>query len=137
MAREVVIVAAARTPIGSFGGTLASISATKLGAIALKEAIKRCGIQPSVIEELLFGNVLSANLGQSPARQVAVESGLACNVICTTINKVCSSSLKATTLGAQEILTGSADIVAIAGAESMSNTPHYLPEGEHSTCTSS
>jgi len=128
MASEVVIVAAARTPIGSFGGALASVSAVELGAIALKEAIKRCGIQPSMIEELLFGNVLSANLGQSPARQVAVESGLACNVVCTTINKVCSSSLKATSLGAQAILTGTADIVAVAGAESMSNTPHYLPD---------
>ncbi|KAL7811815.1 Thiolase, N-terminal domain-containing protein [Trichoderma gracile] len=123
----VYIVSAARTPVGSFLGSLSSLSATQLGAAAIKGAVERSGVKPEDVEEVFFGNVLSANLGQAPARQAAIAAGLPKNVITTTVNKVCASSLKAVILGAQNIMLGVNDIVVAAGAESMSNTPHYLP----------
>ncbi|KAL7939727.1 Thiolase, N-terminal domain-containing protein [Trichoderma chlorosporum] len=123
----VYIVSAARTPIGSFLGSLSSLSATQLGAAAIKGAVERSGVKPEDVEEVFFGNVLSANLGQAPARQAAVGAGLSKNVVTTTVNKVCASSLKAVILGAQNIMLGVNHIVVAAGAESMSNTPHYLP----------
>ncbi|KAK0735005.1 acetyl-CoA C-acetyltransferase [Lasiosphaeria miniovina] len=124
----VYIAAVARTPVGSFLGSLSSLSATQLGAHAIKSALERVPeIKPEDVEEVFFGNVLSANLGQAPARQCAINAGLADSVVCTTINKVCASSLKAIILGAQTIITGNASIVVAGGTESMSNTPHYLP----------
>ncbi|KAL2158036.1 hypothetical protein VTH06DRAFT_4846 [Thermothelomyces fergusii] len=124
----VYIVSAARTPIGSFLGSLSSLSATQLGSHAIKAAVERVPqIKPEDVEEVFFGNVLSANLGQAPARQCALGAGLSESVICTTVNKVCASGLKAIILGAQTIMTGNASIVVAGGTESMSNTPHYLP----------
>ncbi|KAK3393596.1 Thiolase, N-terminal domain-containing protein [Podospora didyma] len=124
----VYIVAVARTPVGSFLGSLSSLSATQLGSHAIKAALERVPeINPKDVEEVFFGNVLSANLGQAPARQCAINAGLSDAVVCTTVNKVCASSLKAIILGAQTIITGNADIVVAGGTESMSNTPHYLP----------
>jgi acetyl-CoA C-acetyltransferase len=123
----VYIVSAARTPVGSFLGSLSSLSATQLGAAAIKGAVERSGVKPEDVEEVFFGNVLSANLGQAPARQAAVGAGLSKNVVTTTVNKVCASSLKAIILGAQNIMLGVNHVVVAAGAESMSNTPHYLP----------
>ncbi|KAL6702011.1 Thiolase, N-terminal domain-containing protein [Trichoderma pleuroticola] len=123
----VYIVSAVRTPVGSFLGSLSSLSATQLGAAAIKGAVERSGVKPEDVEEVFFGNVLSANLGQAPARQAAVGAGLGKNVITTTVNKVCASSLKAVILGAQNIMLGVNHVVVAAGAESMSNTPHYLP----------
>jgi len=124
----VYIVSSVRTPLGSFLGSLSSLSATQLGSHAIKAAIERAeGIKPSDVEEVFFGNVLSANLGQNPARQCALGAGLQESTVCTTVNKVCASSLKAIILGAQAIMTGSADIVVAGGTESMSNTPHYIP----------
>ncbi|RFU77704.1 acetyl- acetyltransferase [Trichoderma arundinaceum] len=123
----VYIVSAARTPVGSFLGSLSSLSATQLGAAAIKGAVERSGVKPEDVEEVFFGNVLSANLGQAPARQAAVAAGLGKNVVTTTVNKVCASSLKAVILGAQNIMLGVNHVVVAAGAESMSNTPHYLP----------
>ncbi|KAK4193296.1 putative acetyl-CoA acetyltransferase [Podospora australis] len=124
----VYIVSAARTPIGSFLGQLSSLTAIQLGSHAIKAAVERVPeIKPEDVEEVFFGNVLSANLGQAPARQCAIGAGLSDTVPCTTVNKVCASSLKAIILGAQTIITGNADIVVAGGAESMSNTPHYLP----------
>lgn len=124
----VYIVSAVRTPIGSFLGSLSSLSATELGSIAIKAAVERVPeIKPEQVEEVFFGNVLSANLGQNPARQCAIGGGLSEEVVCTTVNKVCASGLKAIILGAQTIMTGTADIVVAGGTESMSNTPHYLP----------
>ncbi|KAL9060475.1 MAG: hypothetical protein Q9162_000648 [Coniocarpon cinnabarinum] len=124
--QSVYIVAAVRTPVGMFQGSLASLSATQLGSHAIKAAIERARVKPEQVEEVFFGNVLSANLGQNPARQCALGAGLPQSVTATTVNKVCASSLKATALGAQAILTGSASVVVTGGAESMSNTPHYL-----------
>jgi len=123
----VYIVSAARTPTGQFLGSLSSLSATQLGAHAIKAAVERAGVKPEAVEEVFFGNVLSANLGQNPARQCALGGGLSESVVCTTVNKVCASSIKALILGAQTIMTGNADIVVAGGAESMSNVPHYLP----------
>ncbi|KAL6852016.1 Thiolase, N-terminal domain-containing protein [Trichoderma novae-zelandiae] len=123
----VYIVSAVRTPVGSFLGSLSSLSATQLGAAAIKGAVERSGVKPEDVEEVFFGNVLSANLGQAPARQAAVAAGLPQNVVTTTVNKVCASSLKAVILGAQNIMLGVNHVVVAAGAESMSNTPHYLP----------
>ncbi|KAL2216393.1 acetyl-CoA acetyltransferase [Thermoascus aurantiacus ATCC 26904] len=124
----VYIVSAARTPVGSFLGSLSSLSATQLGAHAIKAAIERAeGIKPADVQEVFFGNVLSANVGQNPARQCALGAGLEESTVCTTVNKVCASGLKAIILGAQTIMTGNADIVVAGGTESMSNTPHYLP----------
>lgn len=124
----VYIVSAARTPIGSFLGSLSSLSAVQLGSHAIKGAVERVPqIKPEDVEEVFFGNVLSANLGQGPARQCALGAGLANTVPCTTVGKVCASSLKAIIIGAQTIITGNASIVVAGGTESMSNTPHYLP----------
>ncbi|KAI4870269.1 acetyl-CoA acetyltransferase [Hypoxylon rubiginosum] len=124
----VYIVSAARTPVGSFLGTLSSLSATQLGSHAIKAAVERVPqIKPEDVEEVFFGNVLSANLGQAPARQCAIGAGLSPSVVCTGVNKVCASGLKAIILGAQTIMTGNASIVVAGGAESMSNAPHYLP----------
>ncbi|KAK2877028.1 hypothetical protein FQN49_001478 [Arthroderma sp. PD_2] len=124
----VYIVSAARTPVGSFLGSLSTLTAPQLGAHAIKAAVERTqGIKPEDVEEVFFGNVLSANVGQNPARQCALGAGLSESTICTTVNKVCASGLKAVILGAQTIMTGNADIIVAGGAESMSNTPHYLP----------
>ncbi|KAI2626400.1 acetyl-CoA acetyltransferase [Xylaria nigripes] len=125
---SVYIVSAARTPVGSFLGTLSSLSATQLGSTAIKAAVERVPqIKPEDVEEVYFGNVLSANLGQAPARQCALGAGLPNSVPCTGVNKVCASGMKAVILGAQTIMTGSANIVVVGGTESMSNVPHYLP----------
>ncbi|KIW03890.1 uncharacterized protein PV09_04735 [Verruconis gallopava] len=123
----VYIVSAARTPVGQFLGSLSALSAPKLGSHAIKAAVERAGIKPEDVEEVFFGNVLSANLGQNPARQCALGAGLSEATVCTTVNKVCASSVKAIILGAQTIMTGTASIVVAGGTESMSNTPHYLP----------
>ncbi|XP_026405982.1 probable acetyl-CoA acetyltransferase, cytosolic 2 isoform X3 [Papaver somniferum] len=126
--RDVCIVGVARTPMGGFLGSLSSLSATKLGSIAIECALKRANIDPALVEEVFFGNVLSANLDQAPARQAALGAGLPNTVICTTINKVCASGMKATMLAAQSIELGSNDVVIAGGMESMSNVPKYLPE---------
>ncbi len=124
--KEVVIVSAARTPIGSYMGSLSSVSSPQLGAVALKEAIKRAGIKPEDISEVIMGCVLPAGLGQAPARQAAIYAGIPVSVPALTINKVCGSGLKSVMLGAQAIMCGDADIVACGGFESMSNVPYYL-----------
>src|SRR6478736_8108962 len=123
--KEVYIVSAVRTPIGSFGGALKDVPATKLGAIAIKSAIEKAGIKVEQVEEVLMGCVLQANLGQAPARQAARFAGLPDNVICTTVNKVCASGMKAIMQGAQSIMLGDADVVVAGGMESMSNVPFY------------
>ncbi len=123
--KEVYIVSAVRTPMGSFGGSLASLSATKLGSIAIKGAIDRIGLQPNEVQEVLMGSVLQANLGQAPARQAAIFAGLPNTVQCTTVNKVCASGMKAIMQGAQSIMLGDADVVVAGGMESMSNVPFY------------
>ncbi|HTD94021.1 MAG TPA: beta-ketoacyl synthase N-terminal-like domain-containing protein, partial [Chitinophagaceae bacterium] len=123
--KEVYIIAAVRTPIGSFGGSLKDVSATKLGAIAIKGVIAKAGIDPSLIQDVLMGSVLQANLGQAPARQAAKFAGLPDSVNCTTVNKVCASGMKSVALAAQSILLGDADIVIAGGMESMSNVPFY------------
>jgi acetyl-CoA C-acetyltransferase len=125
--KEVFIVAAVRTPIGSFGGALSGFSATQLGAIAIKGALEKAGVQPEEVNEVLMGNVVSANLGQAPARQAARFAGLPDNVPCTTINKVCASGMKAITLGAQSIMLGINEVVVAGGMENMSQIPYYLP----------
>lgn len=123
--QEVYIVSAVRTPIGSFGGNLSSLSATQLAAKAIEAAINRADIDPNFVEEVYFGNVLSANIGQAPATQAAKLAGLP-NIPATTVNKVCASGMKALMLGAQSIALGINNIVVVAGAESMSNVPYYL-----------
>jgi acetyl-CoA C-acetyltransferase len=123
--KEVYIISAVRTPIGSFGGGLSSVSATKLGGIAIKAAVEKAGIKPEDIQEVFMGNVLSANLGQAPATQAAKYAGLP-DVPTTTINKVCASGTKAIMLGAQSISLGINDVVVAGGMESMSNVPYYL-----------
>lgn len=125
--RTVYIVSAVRTPMGSFGGSLKDFSAPQLGAIAIKSAVERAGIQPALVEEVLMGCVIQANTGQAPARQAAKFAGLPDSVICTTINKVCASGMKAIAQGAQSILLGDADVVIAGGMESMSNVPFYSP----------
>jgi len=127
--KEVVIVSAVRTPIGSFGGALSSVSATQLGATAIKGAINKAGIDSKIINEVFMGNVLQANLGQAPAKQAAIFSGIPENVPCTTINKVCASGMKAIMIGAQTIMSGDNDIVIAGGMENMSNVPHYFNQG--------
>ncbi len=123
--KEVYIISAVRTPIGSFGGALKSMPATQLGAIAIKASLERAGIRPADVQDVLMGCVLQANLGQAPARQAAKFAGLPDNVVCTTINKVCASGMKSISLAAQSILLGDADIVVAGGMESMSNVPFY------------
>ncbi len=125
--REVVIVAAARTPIGSFQGALSSLPAPRLGQVAIAEAVARARIAAGDVDEVLMGCVLQAGLGQAPARQAALLAGLPDKTPCTTINKVCGSGLKAVMLGAQAIACGDADVVVAGGMESMSNVPYYLP----------
>lgn len=126
MNKEVYIVSAVRTPIGSFGGALKDVPATKLGAIAIKAAVERAGIKPEQVNEVLMGCVLQANLGQAPARQAARFAGLPDNVVCTTVNKVCASGMKAIAQGAQSILLGDSDIVVAGGMENMSAVPFYV-----------
>ncbi len=125
--KEVYIVSAVRTPIGSWGGSLKGFSATQLGAIAIKGALDRIGLSGDEVNEVLMGSVMQANLGQAPARQAAKFAGLPDNVNCTTINKVCASGMKAIAQGAQAILLGDADVVIAGGMESMSNVPFYNP----------
>ena len=123
--KEVVIVSAVRTPIGSFGGSLKDLSATKLGAVAIKGAVEKAGIKPELVQDVLMGCVIQANLGQAPARQAAKFAGLPNEVNCTTVNKVCASGMKAIAQAAQSIALGDADIVVAGGMESMSNVPFY------------
>ena len=124
--KEVVIVSAVRTPMGSFGGSLSGFSATQLGGFAIKGAIEKVNLDPSLINEVFFGNVLQANLGQAPARQCSIYAGIKNDVPATTVNKVCASGMKAIILGAQSIKCGDNDIVVVGGTESMSNVPHYV-----------
>lgn len=123
--KEVVIVSAVRTPMGSFGGSLKSLTATQLGAIAIKGALNKAGLSPDKVNDVLMGCVIQANLGQAPARQAAKFAGLPNEVNCTTVNKVCASGMKAIAQAAQSILLGDADIVVAGGMESMSNVPFY------------
>ena len=129
--REVVIVSAVRTPMGSFGGSLSSVSATKLAATAIKGAVEKAGINSEMVQEVFMGNVLQANIGQAPARQAAKFAGLANEVPCTTVNKVCSSGMKSIMLAAQTIKAGDNDIVIAGGMENMSAVPHYLDKGRN------
>jgi len=124
----VYVCAAVRTPIGSFGGVFASLSAPQLGAAAIKGALEKAGVAPEAVEEVLMGNVVSANLGQAPARQAALAAGLPNTVPCTQVNKVCSSGMKAVMFGAQSIMLGHNDLVVAGGMESMSNIPYYVPD---------
>jgi acetyl-CoA C-acetyltransferase len=126
MSKEVYIVSAVRTPMGSFGGTLAGMSATKLGAVAIKGALDRIKLDPALVNEVFMGSVIQANLGQAPARQAAKFAGLPDSVNCTTVNKVCASGMKSISLAAQAILLGDADIVVAGGMENMSQVPFYL-----------
>ncbi|KAH0849193.1 hypothetical protein HID58_093088, partial [Brassica napus] len=126
--RDVCIVGVARTPMGGFLGSLSSLPATKLGSVAIAAALKRANVDPSLVQEVVFGNVLSANLGQAPARQAALGAGISNSVICTTVNKVCASGMKAVMIAAQSIQLGISDVVVAGGMESMSNTPKYLAE---------
>ncbi|MBP6460132.1 MAG: thiolase family protein [Crocinitomicaceae bacterium] len=124
--QEVYIVSAARTPIGSFLGAFSNVSATDLGATAIKGALDKAGIAPENIEEVFMGNVLQAGVGQAPARQAALKAGLSNTVPCTTINKVCASGMKSVMLGVQSILAGDNHLVLAGGMENMSQTPHYI-----------
>ncbi|MCI5080773.1 MAG: acetyl-CoA C-acyltransferase [Saprospiraceae bacterium] len=126
--KEVFIVSAVRTPLGSFGGVLSSLSATQLGSTAIKGALEKANVEAKDVDEVFFGNVVSANLGQAPARQAALGAGIGQNVPCTTVNKVCSSGMKTIMFGAQSIMLGHNDIVVTGGMESMSNIPFYIPK---------
>ena len=126
MSKEVVIVSAARTPIGSFLGSLSTITAPKLGAIAIKGALDKINLKPELVDEVLMGNVVQAGTGQAPARQAAIYAGIPNTVPCTTINKVCASGMKAVMQAAQSIALGDADIIVAGGMENMSLIPHYL-----------
>ncbi|OEK05154.1 acetyl-CoA C-acyltransferase [Roseivirga misakiensis] len=128
---EVYIISATRTPIGSFGGKLAGFSATQLGSFAIKGAMERANIQPDQVQEVLMGNVVSAGLGQAPARQAALGAGIGSNVPCTTINKVCASGMKSIMLAAQSIMVGAQDVIVAGGMESMSNIPYYIPKARY------
>jgi acetyl-CoA C-acetyltransferase len=129
--KEVYIVSAVRTPIGSFGGSLASVTAVKLGAAAVKGAIQKSGVDLKLIQEVFIGNVVSAGLGQAPATQVAADAGLGFEIPCTIVNKVCASGMKAVMFGAQSIMLGQNDIVVAGGMESMSNIPYYLMKARY------
>lgn len=129
--KEVFIVSAVRTPIGSFGGMFANVSATQLGASAIKGALEKANVAANLVDEVLMGNVVSANLGQAPARQAAIFAGIGNNVPCTTINKVCSSGAKSIMLGAQSIMLGMNDIVVAGGMENMSQIPYYMPKARY------
>jgi acetyl-CoA C-acetyltransferase len=126
MSKDIVIVIAARTPIGSFLGSLSDIPATKLGEIAIKGALAKINLKPELVDEVLMGNVVQANNGQAPARQAAIGAGIPDTVPCTTINKVCASGMKAVMQAAQAIALGDAEIIVAGGMESMSMAPHYL-----------
>src|ERR1700756_754391 len=127
--KDVVIVSAVRTPVGKFQGALAEMTATELGAVAVREAVKRAGIDPASVDECLMGCVLPAGLGQNPARQAALQGGLPDTVSAMTINMVCGSGLKAVALAAQAVMAGDAEIVVAGGMESMTNGPYLLPPG--------
>ena len=129
--KEVVIVSAVRTPMGSFGGSLSSVSATTLGGVAIKGALEKVSLSADKLDEVYMGNVLQANLGQAPARQAAMAAGLTQEVPCTTINKVCSSGMKSIMLAAQSIMCGDNDIVIAGGMENMSSVPHYFAKGRN------
>lgn len=124
--KEVFIVSAVRTPIGSFMGSLSTVPAPKLGAAAIKGALEKGGVDPKIIDEVFMGNVMSANLGQAPARQAAMFAGLSENVPCTTVNKVCASGMKSIALAAQTIKAGDNEVVVAGGMENMSSVPHYM-----------
>ena len=125
---EVVIISGCRTPVGKFQGSLSDLSATQLGAVVVREAVKRAGIEPAQVDECIMGNVISAGLGQNPARQAAIYGGLTPEVSAMTVNKVCGSGLKAVALAAQAIQTGNSSIVVAGGMESMTNAPYLLPQ---------
>ncbi|MCB0397459.1 MAG: acetyl-CoA C-acyltransferase [Flavobacteriales bacterium] len=125
---EVYIISAVRTPMGSFNGNLSSLSAPKLGAVAIEGALTKAGIAKEEVNEVFMGNVLQAGAGQAPARQAAIFAGLSNTIPCTTVNKVCASGMKSIMLGAQSILSGDNDVVIAGGMESMSNVPYYLPQ---------
>ncbi len=125
--KEVYIVSAVRTPIGSFGGSLSKVSATDLGTTVIKGAIEKSNVDAKEIDEVFMGNVISANLGQAPARQASLHAGISNTVPCTTINKVCSSGMKSVMIGAQTIMLGDNDVVIAGGMENMSSVPHYVP----------
>ncbi|MBI3509907.1 MAG: thiolase family protein [Bacteroidetes bacterium] len=129
--KEVYIISAARTPVGSFGGALTEVSATQLGATAVKAAVERAKINPEDVNEVIMGCVLQGNLGQAPARQAAKFAGLPDHVQCTTVNKVCASGMKAVVIGAQDIMLGDADIVVAGGMENMSATPFYAEKARY------
>lgn len=126
MNKKVVIVSAARTPIGSFMGALSTVSAPQLGAVAIKGALDKINLDPKLVDEVLMGNVVQAGVGQAPARQAALHAGLPDSVIATTVNKVCASGMKAVMMGAQSIISGDAEIIVAGGMENMSMIPHYL-----------
>ncbi|MGV3696471.1 acetyl-CoA C-acyltransferase [Flavobacterium sp.] len=126
MSKKVVIVSAVRTPIGSFMGSLSTVTATQLGAAAIKGALNKINLDPSLVNEVLMGNVVQAGVGQAPARQAAKFAGLPDNVPCTTVNKVCASGMKAVMQGAQAIMAGDAEVVVAGGMENMSLIPHYV-----------
>lgn len=126
MTKKIVIVSAARTPIGSFMGALSTVPATQLGAIAIKGALDKINLDPKLVDEVFMGNVVQAGVGQAPARQAAIFAGLPDSVICTTVNKVCASGMKSIMFGAQAILAGDAEIVVAGGMENMSLIPHYV-----------
>ncbi|GAB4403889.1 MAG: acetyl-CoA C-acyltransferase [Bacteroidia bacterium] len=129
--KQVFVVSAVRTPIGSFGGAFKDLTAVQLGAAAIRGALARAGVEASLIEEVIMGNVVSANLGQAPARQAAILAGLSEAVPCTTVNKVCASGMKAIMLAAQGIMTGQTDLAVAGGMESMTNAPYYLPKARY------
>jgi len=125
---DIVIVSYSRTPIGSFLGALSSFSAIELGKHALSGAIEQSKLQPTDIEQVIFGNVLSAGLGQAPAKQIAIGAKVPTSAVCTTVNQVCASGMKALIIGASEIKLGNAEVAAVGGTESMSNVPFYFPK---------
>ena len=129
--KEVYIVSAVRTPMGSFNGSLSTIPATKLGATAIKAALNKINLDPKRVEEVIMGNVLQAGEGQAPARQASIFAGISDNVPCTTVNKVCASGMKAISMAAQSILAGDNDAVVAGGMENMSAVPHYLPNSRN------
>ncbi|MFM2048823.1 MAG: hypothetical protein RI955_1371 [Bacteroidota bacterium] len=129
--KEVFVVAVARTPVGAFGGSLSSLNAVQLGSIAIKAAVERAGIKPEMVQEVYYGNVVSANIGQAPVTQALIGAGLPDTIPGTTINKVCASGMKAIMLAAQSIMTGANEIVVAGGMESMSNIPFYLDKARN------
>src|SRR3990172_827501 len=128
---EVVIAGAGPTPIGPFGGSFAEVPATRLGAVAIAEALKRANVKPEQVDEVLMGNVLSAGLGMNPTRQSALAAGLPAGAPATTVNKVCGSGLKTVALAAQAIMLGDADVVVAGGMEGMSSAPYLMPKARY------